>query len=340
MRTPAASVIIANFNGVSYLPDCLNALSCQSFRDFEVVVVDNGSVDDSVELMTRDYPWVTVVRLDGNHGFARANNIGFERSSGAFIATLNNDTIVGERWLEELVIAMDIDPSIGMVASKIFLGREGRRLDSVGMLVYPDGMSRQRGRLETDRGQFDDSPDVLFPSACAALYRRRMLEETGFFDEDFFSYCEDSDLGLRCRLAGWRAVLAPKAEVRHLYSRTGGTYSEFKAYYVERNHKMVLLKNLPLSYIAFSPFYTLLRYGAQFYGIVSGRGSAARFAEGAPRGSLFRLMLRVYRDLIIGLPQCLGKRRAVWRLKKISLKAYRTMLSAARIGVIDLVLTD
>ncbi len=240
---PDITVIIVNLNGERFLADCLESLSAQSFRNFEAMVVDNGSSDGSIELMKKEFKWVKIIPLKENTGFARGNNIGIEASSSKYIATLNNDTIADSRWLEALHEAAEADSAVGMVASKILLGREGREIDSVGMLIYPDGMSRQRGRGQIDIGQFDRVEEVLFPSACAALYRREMLEEIGYFDENFFSYCEDADLGLRARLAGWKAVSASKAVVRHLYSQTGGGYSKFKAYYVERNHLWVLLKD-------------------------------------------------------------------------------------------------
>jgi GT2 family glycosyltransferase len=263
MSSVLISVIIANLNGERYLRDCLSALEAQTFREFEVIVVDNGSTDGSLRLIRNEFPRVRVVSLDRNTGFAKANNIGFEASSGRYIATLNNDTIADRDWLGALIGAASADEKVGMVASKILLGAEGRVIDSVGMLLYPDGMTRQKGRGETDDGRFDIAAEVLFPSACAALYRREMIGEIGFFDEDFFAYCEDADLGLRGRLAGWKAVFEPAAVVRHLYSGTGGGYSPMKAFHVERNRFTVLLKDLPVSYIITSPFYTVWRYVVQ-----------------------------------------------------------------------------
>lgn len=337
---PAISVIIVNLNGEAYLGDCLGALSAQTFRDFDVVVVDNGSTDGSLSLINRDFPWVRLVSLEENTGFARGNNLGIEASSSKYVATLNNDAIPKSGWLAALHRTAEGDGAVGMVASKILLGREGGELDSAGMLVYPDGMSRQRGRGEEDRGQFDGIEDVLFPSACAALYRRDMLKEIGYFDEDFFSYCEDADLGLRARLAGWKAAFAPDAVVRHLYSSTGGKYSAFKAYHVERNRFWVLLKNFPISYIIVSPFYTLWRYLFQFYGLLSGRGSAARFAESEKKGFIAEVVLRVYLDLCAGIIPALRKRRKVWRLRKISRREYKRLLRIFRIRAGELVLTD
>jgi len=334
------SVIIANLNGEQYLPDCLQSLASQTFTDFEVIVVDNGSSDGSLSLLEKDFPWVKVIRLETNTGFARGNNIGFEASSAEYAATLNNDTICDKGWLEALYETARTDKGIGMVASKIYLGRDGSELDSVGMLVYPDGMSRQKGHGETDKGQFDGTGEVLFPSACAALYRRKMLKQIGYFDEDFFSYCEDTDLGLRGRLAGWKAVLAPKATVRHLYSQTRGRYSEFKAFHVERNHFWVLLKDLPLSYILLFPFYTGWRYIIQVYGLLSGQGSVARFAESAGPAQMIRIVFRSYWAAFTALSGTLKKRSLIWKNRRLRNEEYRDILRRHRIAAKELMLRD
>lgn len=340
MRPSGITVIIANLNGERYLEDCLASLSAQAFRDFDVVVVDNGSTDRSVEVITKEFPWVKLIPLGENIGFAGGNNIGIDASSSKYIATLNNDTIADRMWLVELYAAAEADDAIGMVASKILLGREGREIDSVGMLLYPDGMTRQRGRGETDNGQFDSGGEVLFPSACAALYRRRMLDDVGCFDPDFFSYCEDADLGLRGRLAGWKAVAAPKAVIRHLYSQTGGGYSSFKAYHVERNHLWVLLKGLPFSFVMAFPFYTLWRYVVQIYGLLSGKGSVARFAEGNKKRQMVHIVIKAYREGFGGLRGVLRKRKEIWKSRRLSLREYGALLKRHHITARELMLRD
>ena len=339
-KRPEISVIIVNLNGEKYLGDCLQSLAVQTFRDFEVVIVDNGSTDGSLTLVKNKFSWVRVIPLSKNTGFAKGNNTGFEASSAKYVATLNNDTIPDREWLKALYDAAELDNAIGMVASKIFLGKEGKELDSAGMLIYPDGMSRQRGHGQTDGGQFNKIEDVLFPSACAALYRREMLDLIGFFDEDFFSYCEDADLGLRARLAGWKANFAPGALVRHLYSQTGGIYSEFKAFHVERNHVMVLLKNMPLAYIMCSPLYTLWRYVIQVYGLLTGRGSVARFAEGHQKSALIKIIVRAYCSVLRDIPLLLRKRKAVWQGRHIGTKDYSNLLRLHRISAAELMLRD
>lgn len=340
MSHPLISVIVVNLNGERYLNDCLSSLSAQTFRNFEVILVDNGSTDGSLDLIRKEFSWVKTIALDENTGFARGNNIGFETSSSPYLATLNNDTIADRGWLQALYEAAEADPRIGMVASKILLGREGREIDSVGLLIYPDGMTRQRGRGVPDEGQYDGMKEVLLPSACAALYRRPMLEETGYFDEDFISYCEDSDLGLRARLAGWNAVLAPEAIVRHLYSQTGGRYSEFKAYHVERNRSWVLLKDLPVSYIILSPGYTAWRYIIQVYGLLTGRGSVARFVEGSGKLSMIITVARAALDACMKIPRMLMKRRDIWKRRQLDRKEFRLLLRRHRITAEELMLRD
>ncbi len=340
MPSPVISVIIVNLNGERYLRDCLGSLASQTFADFEVILVDNGSTDNSLDLIRNDFPWVRVIGLASNTGFAKGNNTGFAASSSRYMVTLNNDTIADSGWLKALYEVAESDPLVGMVASKIFLGREGKELDSAGMLIYPDGMSRQRGRGQIDHGQFDGAGEVLFPSACAALYRSDMLKGIGCFDEDFFSYCEDTDLGLRARLAGWKAVFAPQAMIRHMYSQTGGKYSGFKAYHIERNRFWVLIKDLPLSFILLFPLYTFWRYIVQIYGLMSGKGSVARFAEGSGGLNLIGVVLRSWRGAASGLPAALKKRKRIWSSKQLSVKEYINLLNMNTISAAELMLRD
>jgi GT2 family glycosyltransferase len=167
-----------------------------------------------------------------------------------------------------------------------------------------------------------------------------MLSEIGFFDEDFSSYCEDADLGLRGRLAGWKAVFAPAARVHHLYSRTGGRYSMLKAYQVERNHLWVLLKDLPLSSLVFFPFYTFWRYIIQIYGLASGRGSVARLAEESGKLQMMAVVLKAYASALTILPRMVRKRREIWGKRRISPGEYRALLKRHRISARELMLRD
>ncbi|HHT9121803.1 MAG TPA: glycosyltransferase family 2 protein, partial [Candidatus Wunengus sp. YC63] len=281
-----ASIIILNYNGRHYLERCLESLQRQTFQGFKLILVDNGSTDGSLEwLKGLDLPALRLIANPENLEFARGNNQGIAQAAGRYIVTLNNDTEADERWLEELIRVAELAGDVGMVASRIALFDRRSHLDSAGMAIYPDLLAKQRGRL----GPFDGFPaveEVLLPSACAALYRREMLEEVGLFDEDFVAYCEDTDLGLRGRLRGWRCPYAPGAVVYHVYSGTGGAYSERKAYLVERNRIWTAFKILPWPLLLLSPAYTFVRYAYQGYGVLTGRGSSGRLAEQLPRAQL------------------------------------------------------
>ena len=321
------SVIIVNWNGLEHLPECLESLQNQSFRDFEVILVDNGSIDGSLSYLRENQPWVRVVPLAGNRGFAGGNNAGLAVAKGEYIVTLNNDTRADAGFLAELVAVADAHPATGMVASRICNSFEPDIIDSLGMAVCRDAMSRgaYRGRRFSEIS-LDRIEPILFPSACVALYRREMLDEIGFFDDDFFAYCEDSDLGLRGRLAGWGALLARDAVVYHKYSMTSGAFSPLKLYLVERNHYFVALKNFPLPLLLLLPFYTVARYLTQLAVVLSGRGSGGEFLESGTRSACVWALLRGMRDAAIALPKFLKKRAAVMRRRKLTSREMMRLL--------------
>src|SRR3989339_741316 len=201
MNVVLASIVIVNFNGKEYLEKCLTSLKRQTYPNFEVIFVDNNSTDGSCDVIEQNFnDFVRLIKNPINRGFAKANNIGLRIANGKYIVVLNNDTLVDELWLENLIKAAELSKDIGMCASKIYLAQEQGIIDSTGINIYPDGIAKQRGWLEKDSKQYDDKNDVLLPSGCAALYRKEMLDQIGLFDEMFFAYCEDTDLGLRGRL--------------------------------------------------------------------------------------------------------------------------------------------
>jgi GT2 family glycosyltransferase len=200
-------VIVVNYNRQDLLRACLDSLDAQTFSDFEIIVVDNGSQDGSLRyLQALASPRLRLVPLSTNTGFARGCNAGMEIARGKYVATLNNDAEADPQWLERLVRAMEQNPRAGMCASKIVFHGDRGRIDKAGHLIYFDGLNHGRGSGERDAGQFDQQAEVLFPDGAAALYRRSMLEDVGLFDEAFFAYGDDADLGLRGRLSGWNCI--------------------------------------------------------------------------------------------------------------------------------------
>lgn len=336
------SIVIVNWNGKRFLKDCLESVRSQGVAPVEVIFVDNGSTDSSVEFARRNFPGIVLIENAENLGFAMANNQGIKKAAGKYILTLNNDTVLGKGFLSELVKSAEGSAEdVGMWAVKILSFDERDVIDSVGgLLIYPDGLAKGRGRLEKDNGQYDHSGEVFIPSACAGLYRRSMLEEVGLFDEDFFAYCEDTDLGIRARLAGWRTVSVPGAVVYHHYSGTGGRYTPFKAYLVERNHIWVALKNFPLRLLVLFPLYTKWRYIIQVYGILSGKGAGGRFVEGFSKTELFKVLIKAYFDALKALPAVLAKRRAVRKKRVVAARTVSSWFKSYGIGAKELVLKD
>lgn len=302
---PTVSVIIVNYNGEELLDDCLGSLGRQTYQDFEIIFVDNGSHDNSLARANDLCPGIRCVKLQHNTGFTGGNNEGFRHATGSYIVLLNNDTEADPRFLEELVQAAERRPEIGMVAPKILNFYDREEIDSVGGLVLcPDGIGQGRGRTEKDQGQYDHLDEILVPSGCAALYRRSMLSEVGFFDERFFAYCEDTDLGLRGRWAGWEAVSSPRAIVYHKYSGSSGAYSPTKMKLVERNHYLCAMKTLPLRSLLCLPIYSCYRYLLMAYAVVSGKGKG----QAGSKGNLLWALIVGQVQACLGTPGSLLRR--------------------------------
>ncbi|HTY91756.1 MAG TPA: glycosyltransferase family 2 protein [Methanocella sp.] len=292
---PLASVIVVNYNGRQYLKRCLDSLLRQTYPNVEIILVDNGSSDGSVELVSTGYPVVKVVANGRNLGFAPANNVGIRASRGELVATLNNDTEAAPEWLEALAEEMLADPSIGMCASRMLRMDDPTIIDSTGICISRSGACWDRGMFEKDAGQYEAKDEVFGPCAGAALYRKSMLDEVGLFDEDFVSYMEDTDLAFRGRLAGWKCVYVPKAVVRHVHGGTAGYVSDYTVYYGNRNIVWYALKDYPPGLLLTSlPFIVGRSLGVIPYYVLKGHGVT---------------ILRAKMDALLGAPKMLGKRR-------------------------------
>jgi len=290
------SVIILNWNGKKFLQECLDSLAVQTYRDFETILVDNGSTDGSPEHVRQSYPWVRLVTLQENTGFAGGNNRGLAESGGEFIVTLNNDTRVVPEFLAELVEPALADPRIGMVAAKIRNYYLPERIDAAGLKIGGNGLGYNIGVGETDAGQYDGAA-VFGPCGGAALYRRSMLDEVGFFDPDFFAYYEDFDLAWRGRLAGWGCAAAPRAVVYHVHSATSGEWSSFKVYQTHRNKWYVVIKDWPMALlVSYLPSVLFADAASICLAVLRGRGLVALRARlDVLRG--FRELLRKRADI-------------------------------------------
>ncbi len=306
------SVIILNYNGKKLLKECLDSLRVQSFRQFEAILVDNGSSDGSVDYLRENYPWVRIVALSENLGFAGGNNRGFAVSCGEYIVTLNNDTKVSENFLEELLKVAEKSCKTGIVAAKMLDYHKRDMIDSVGIYPASNGTAVSIGAGEADRGQYDRERYIFGACAGAALYRRSMISETGFFDPEFFAYYEDMDLAWRAVLAGWRALAAPKGVAYHIHSATSGRMSDFTVYHTHRNKWRTIVKNWPFPLIARHLPEILLHDAASILlAAVKGRGWAA---------------IKARISVIADFRAILEKRREIRKLVKIPARKANALL--------------
>lgn len=242
---PCVSIIIPNWNGLRWLRPCLDSLRRQTYRDFEILVVDNASTDGSVAALACEYPEVRILKMERNVGYAGGCNAGFRIARGEIFVVLNNDTEADPGWLAALVEALDRHPEVGAVASRVMIYDQPHLLNAAGDLYRRDGTADSRGVWQPFGPPYDRETYVFGASGAAAAYRRQMLEEIGFFEECFFMYYEDVDLAWRAQRAGWRCLYVPEAIVYHHLSATGG--GKTASYYVGRNSLWVLVRHYPVS---------------------------------------------------------------------------------------------
>jgi len=326
--------VIVNWNRKELLRACLTSLQRQENVVFETIVVDNGSADGSSEMAEIEFG-ARVIRNRENRGFCAANNQGIAAASGDFLALLNNDAEAEPGWLAALQCACAAAPDVGMAASKVLVWEDPRRIDKVGHLIFPDGQNRGRGAGEIDTGQYDREEDVLWPDGCAAMYRKEMLDAIGGFDEDFFAYGDDAELGLRARIAGWRAVYTPLAVVRHHRGSTLGKDSARRLELIERNRVLLAYKLFPWSLLWLNPFYFLLRLGAGMVLAQRGAGDTAHFQGWRGKFAMAGALLRADLAALRLLPRMLRKRAQIDRIRKLPPRDVRRLILAHRLPLKD-----
>jgi GT2 family glycosyltransferase len=301
---PKTSIIIPHLNGKQHLDDCLGSLRRQSCTDFEVLLVDNGSTDGTQAYVHEHFPEVKLIELGGNRGFTGACNAGWEAAVGEIIILLNNDTEVKPNWLHELLVAFEQNPHVGIVASKMLLFDRRDQFHTAGDYYRVDGLPGNRGVWQKDVGQFDQQEPVFSACGGSAAYRRTMLDEIGFLDDDFFFSCEDVDMGWRAQLAGWQVLYVPTAVVYHKLKATGGSVTG--SYYDGRNFLYLIWKNYPI---------TLLRN--HWKDILKAQLRISRDALTAWRGKAARARLHGQLAGLWGIFKMWPKRRHIQALRRI-----------------------
>jgi len=329
---------VVNWNRRELLRACLTSLARQKAASFEVILVDNGSRDASLEMVEAEFAAepafpLRVIANSENRGFCAANNQGIGAARGAFVALLNNDAEADPGWLAALRGAFDGQPEVGMAASKILVHEEPGRIDKAGHLIYLDGQNRGRGSGEPDLGQYEELEETLWPDGCAAMYRRELLEQVGGFDEDFFAYADDAELGLRARIAGWRCLYVPDAVVRHHRGATLGISSARRLELIERNRVLLAAKLFPWSLLWLNPVYYLARLAAGVWAAARDRGEIGRFPglHGKLRAGL--ALLKGDLAALRLLPRILRKRREVRKFRKLTPRQVRELILRNRISL-------
>lgn len=277
------SVVIPNFNGIAFLDSVLASLEGQTLSNFEVILVDNGSTDGSCSFVTANYPWVHLIELSENFGFCGAVNAGIRAAKAPYVLLLNNDTEVKEDFVEEMLAAIRRHKNAFSCGARMAQYHDRDRLDDVGNYYCALGWSFARGRGK-DIHAYETEDKIFSACAGAAIYRKKIIEKIGYFDEEHFAYLEDTDIGYRARIYGYENWYAPKAIVYHVGSGTSGSrYNQFKTRYSSRNNIYLIYKNMPLLQIILNlPFLAagfLIKF--LFFAI---KGMGKEYAAGIKNG--------------------------------------------------------
>lgn len=331
MEINKVAIIIVNWNGKKFLKDCIDAIRKQSFKYYNIYLVDNGSNDDTISYVNEYFKEVKLIELSINTGFAKGNNIGiFEAlkdSEVNNIVCLNNDTIVSDTWLEELIKTSNLDQSIGMVSSKAFFTTG--EVQNAGLSLEKALNINKLGGISICYGKNDDilinDMEIFAPGGVAVLFKREMLEEIykrdkEFFDEDYFAYAEDLDIGFRGRLLGWKCFLSVNARLIHLHSMTGGVASNFKAFYSERNTLLTAFKNLPFLIFVkfcFNNIFLKISY------LDKKNCSVEKLKNNLGIFKMIMLLLKAHFSFLFLLPKFLVKRYKIQSTKKVTNKMIR-----------------
>lgn len=307
--------IVVNKDGAAYLRGCLSSLLAQTYTDLQVVLVDNASRDDSVELVRREFPVVHIIQSTSNLGFCAANNLAVRSTSSELVATLNNDTWVEPGWLESLVRTLESNATLGSVASLMVFADRLDVVNSAGICIDRAGIAWDRlGGAPVPQALDEGNREVFGACAGAALYRRTVLDQVGGFDDSFFAYLDDVDLAWRLRLAGFGCRLVTDTRVRHVHSATGVEGSPLKSYLRGRNKLRTIIKDYPAPQILFNlPLILIYDLAAVTYALLWLRDLPA-----------LRGRLSVLRDL----PVLLGQRRQIQSQRRAPFAALSAQMSS------------
>ena len=308
-QKPTVSLIVLTWNGLEHLKDCLPSITKQTYKDFETIVVDNGSTDGSIEYIKNNFPKFKLIENGKNLGFCKANNKGVHASKGKYVVFLNNDTELDKDFVKELVeYAEKADDNVGMLSCKMIFFNKRDHINSIGLKMFDDGTSIDDAFDVKDKG-YDKPQEVFGPCGGAAFFKREALDSikmgNDYFDSDFFIYADDSDLAFRLRLNGWKCMYVPKAKIYHKFRATCGQISDFGVYHGTKNKLYLIIKDYPLSLLIQKfPKIFFRQLISMGYYLTKGKKAA------------FKARL----TFIKNIPKMLGKRKTIQKNKTIKTK--------------------
>lgn len=313
------AVIIVNWNGLKYLENCFNSLRSQTYKSFKVIFVDNGSEDDSVIFIEKNYPEMEIVKLKKNTGFCFGYNTGIRKAledkNIKYVIVLNNDTKLDEKYIKEMVNCAIRHPEAGSIQPKILNFYDRKKIDCAGIYITRDGTAHNRG-YQKDSEKYSEEEEIFGANGTASLFTREALEKTQFrngeyFDNDHFAFYEDVDLAWRLKKAKFKSYFCPQAIVFHVHSGTAGKASLLKAHYLHRNYFFTIIKNYPVGQLVKTLFWRFLSYIQLVLNVFRKKERETEFIEGYGKGKVAVVILKAWGGVIRNLPRLIRKRRFI-----------------------------
>lgn len=319
------TIIIPNLNGKRFLRICLDSIMEQSFQDFFVIVVDNGSVDGSVEFVRKNYTNVKIIEFRENKGFGAAVNKGIQKADSKYVCLLNNDVELDPNFVKEMVTVLEQKKEVDYCAAKMLNYYDRNILDGAGDGVFRAGAGYRLGTLEYDIGIYDKQRPVFGACAGAAVYRRSFFKKVGYFDEDFFAYLEDVDINFRANLFGFRCLYVPTAKVFHMGSATtGSTFNSFTIRLTTKNIFNVVVKNYS-TFVFSRSLPTIFLYHACWFSFVLKRKQLIAY-------------LRGLKGALLDLPKMWKRRKKLLSRKRILNKVFWSRIVSSERDVMESIL--
>jgi GT2 family glycosyltransferase len=325
MESLHTAIVIVSWNGRRYLKDCFETLAAQRNKNFKVIFVDNGSKDDSVDFVEKNYPETEIIKLEKNTGFCFGNNTGIKRAledkNIKYAIVLNNDTKLDENYVQSLASCAERYPDAGSIQPKVVNFFEKGKIDCAGIYISRDGTAHNRGYGENAE-KYEDKREIFGANGTASLFTREALEKTKFedgeyFDNSHFAFYEDVDLAWRIRSIGLKSYYCPSAIAHHVHSGTAGRSSLLKAYHLHRNYFFTVIKNYPCRLLPKTLFFRFFEYLRLVYNAISGKKRESEYTGEAGKTKVAKIILRAWWDVAKNLPKMMEKRRIIQKNRKV-----------------------